>query len=147
MRRSDIAGLVVAVIAVPGGLGYLYHRAATAPHAMEVDELQRIARQLASDGRESARLAGLVAAGQVNAYYARAQHEKISEDVRDGLKSLDAPPPQGREDDTRRAAALASDMKARLDQTAPQLADAAAMRKLQSEHARIAADLEAIAAR
>ena len=105
------------------------------------------ARQLASDARESARLARLTGTGQVNVYYSRAQHGKIAEDVKDAIKSLDAPPPRGREVDTKRAVALAMEMKTLLDATPPQLAEATALSKLEQQHSSIAAELEGIASR
>ena len=142
MPRSEIAGIVVAVAAALGGLTYLYQRASMPPQPMERGELLRIERKLASDARESQRLAKLVATGQVNQHYARATHEKIAEDVHDAQKQLDAPPPMGREEDATRAAELAAQMKQLLDDAAPYLADRAAMQRLHDEHARIAAELE-----
>ena len=147
MPRSEVAGIVVAVAAAAGGLAYLYTRASMPPQPMERGELLRIVRQLASDARESERLAALVATGQVTQHYARATHEKISEDVRDAQKQLDIPPPKGREDDATQVGELAAEMKQLLDDSAPYLADPAAMRRLHDEHAKIAADLERLASK
>ena len=147
MPRSQAAGIAVTVAAALGGLAYLYERASTPPQPMERGELLRVTRQLASDARESERLAKLVATGQVNEHYARAHHEKIAEDVHDAQKQLDSPPPQGHEDDATQAAELAAEMKQLLDDAAPYLADRAAMQRLHDEHARIAGALEQLASK
>lgn len=147
MPRSEIAGIVVAVAAAAGGLAYLYERASMPPQPMERGELLRIERQLASDARESERLAKLVATGQVNQHYARAAHQKISEDVHGAQKQLDTPPPKGREDDATQAAELAAEMKQLLDDAAAHLADPVAMQRLHDEHGKIAADLERLASK
>lgn len=143
--RAEIAGIALAIAGIVGGLGYLYHRASEPPHAMDGDELSRIARQLASDARESAKLASLTLGGQVNLNYTRNQHRKIAEDVHDAKRGLDAPPPRGREQDAKRLAQLAGHMQELLEATAPRLADREAMRQLQEEHTRIAAGIERIA--
>ncbi len=56
-KPSERTGIAAAIIVVLGGLAYLYHRAGTAPEPLRDDEFARITRQLASDARESARLA------------------------------------------------------------------------------------------
>ena len=145
MTRFEIAGLVFGAAAALGGLGFLAHRAATQPEPMERDEFARIVRQLASDAHESAQLAALVADGRVNEHYARAAHEKLGDDVKDTRKRLEAPPPRGGEEAVRKAGELAQHMKDLLDGVPRQMADMAAMRRLQAEHERIAGDLERLA--
>ena len=145
--RTEIAGIVLAAAAALGGLAYLYHRASEPPHPMDPGELSRTARQLASDARESAKLASLVGSGAVNFNYARTQHKKIADDVHDASRQLDAPPPRGREQDAKHLGELASRMHELLEATAPQLADRAAMQKLEDEHARMAGDIEGISKR
>lgn len=147
MRRIEIAGIVAAIAAVLGGLAYLYTLAAAQPEPMPSDEFLRVVRQLASDARESQRMAHLVATGQLNAHYARVHHEMLADDVNDARDKLNAPPPRGREAAMRHTIDLANEMKGLLDRTAPQVADRAAMEQLEASHARIAADLEGIAAR
>lgn len=147
MPRSEIAGIVVAILAVLGGLTYLYERASRGPAPMENGELLRVARQLASDARESERLTLLVATGQLNEHYAKAHHRKIADDIHEAQDLLDTPPPRGREADAKRAGELAAQMKALLEGAAPRLADRDALAKLKDEHARIAAELEGIASR
>lgn len=145
MTRFEIAGLAFGVAAALGGLGFLAHRAAAEPGPMEADEFGRIVRQLASDARESAHLAALVAGGQLNEHYARAANEKLGDDVKDARKRLEAPPPRGGEDAARRAGELAQHMKDLLDSVPRAMADTGAMQRLQAEHERIAGDLERLA--
>ena len=142
MTRFEIAGLAFGAAAALGGLGFLAHRAATQPEPMERGEFARIVRQLASDARESAHLAALVADGRVNEHYARAAHEKLGDDVNDTRKRLEAPPPRGGEEATRKADELAQHMKDLLDSVPREMADASAMRRLQAGQERVAGDLE-----
>jgi len=147
MTRFEIAGLAFGVAAAIGGIGLLAHRAATQPEPMEASEFARIVRQLASDARESAHLAALVADGRVNEHYARAAHEKLGDDVKDTRKRLEAPPPRGGEEATRKAGELAQHMKDLLDTVPRVMADRDAMQRLQAEHDRIAGDLDRLAPR
>jgi len=145
MTRFEIAGLAFGAAAALGGLGFLTHRAGTQPEPMEAGEFGRIVRQLASDARESAQLAALVAGGQVNEHYARAASEKLGDDVQDTRKRLEAPPPRGGEAAVRKAGELAQHMKDLLDSVPRVMADRGAMQRLQAEHEGIAGDLEHLA--
>lgn len=145
MNAPRIAGLAAAIVVGLGAVSFLYHRASMVPEPMELAELNRIARQLASDARESQRLAALVATGQVNEHYAKAQHEKLAEDLGEARKKLDEPPPQGRTGDAKRMEALVERMNELLADAPSKTTDRAAMTALAGEHGRIAAELEQLA--
>jgi hypothetical protein len=120
----------------------LYVRAAATPEPMQADELSRVVRRLASDGREGARMAAALRDERLTRNYGRAQHERIGEDVKDAREKLDAPGPGGDEALVERARTLADRLRADLEGATLRMSDAKTLDRLAADESAVAEELE-----
>jgi hypothetical protein len=142
-KHWTLVGLAWALIAVAAVI--LWMRAVQVPSPTDDDEFNRSARQLRSDALEAAMLARQLAAGQLTAQYAKAQHELLARDLEDVRQELDKPPPKGRADSASRALEGADQLAALLKQVPSRMADASAMTQLAAQEEAIAGRLNEVA--
>ena len=64
-RAREIAAWIVGALVALAVLAWLYDRAAAMPEPLQVDELSRVVRKLASDAREAERLATALTRSQL----------------------------------------------------------------------------------
>jgi hypothetical protein len=133
-------GVALVLLAVGGTM--LYRIATQRPGPMDAQEFGRTARTLASDAKELARIATLIAEDRLTANFSETQRETLRKDVVEQAKKLEEPPPAGRESDGARARELAAALREALDQLKEQVADRSRLQKMHDELSRIGGELE-----
>jgi hypothetical protein len=76
-RAREIAAWIVGALVALAVLAWLYDRAAAMPEPLQVDELSRVVRQLASDAREAERLATALTRSQLTRNFAYHQNRLL----------------------------------------------------------------------
>ncbi|HET7549293.1 MAG TPA: hypothetical protein VFJ86_16110 [Usitatibacter sp.] len=141
-RAREIAAWIVGALVALAVLAWLYDRAAAMPEPLQVDELSRVVRKLASDAREAERLATALTRSQLTRTFAEHQHRQLEEDVSEARGKLAAPGPGGDEALVEQARGLADRLRANLAAARLHASDHAAIARIGAEQASIAAALE-----
>ena len=141
-QYAFLAGLWAAILAAAG---ILYGQAVALPKPMESEELQVAARRVRSNALEAQRMALALTHDQLTAHFAIQQHSDLARDLQDIRKTLDRPPPQGREQDAARVRQASSDLEALLATVPMKLADPAALQQVAGQEAQLAERLGASA--
>jgi hypothetical protein len=123
--------------------GVLYGQAVALPKPMKAEELQVAARRVRSNALEAHRMAIALTQDRLTGHFAIQQHSDLARDLQDIRKTLDRPPPRGREQDAARVRQASSELEALLATVPMKLADPAALQQVAAQEAQLAERLGA----